>query len=65
MVQVSKVKKVFNDEGIQMSAEGMNMIREDFMRHIRLMAKRCKEGNVKRLSPDTYHLALGKYENYL
>ena len=65
MVQVSKVKKVFNDEGIQMSAEGMNMIREDFMRHIRLMAKRCKEGNVKRLSPDKYHLALGKYENYL
>ena len=33
-------------------------------RQIRLMAKSCKAGNIKRLTAATYHLALGKYEQY-
>ena len=52
MIQVSKVKKIFNEN-------------DDFNRQIRLMAKRCKEGNVKRLTPSTYHIALGKLGEYL
>jgi hypothetical protein len=41
------------------------MIKEDIDRKLRRMAERCKEGNVKRLTPETYHIALGNYKEYL
>ena len=59
MIQVTKVKKIFHDNGVQISAHAVNMIREDFNRHIRRMAERCKDGNVKRLTDSTYHIAKG------
>ena len=65
MIQVSKVKKAFHEIGIQVSTDSINMIREDFNRHINLMAKRCKEGNVKRLTSSTYYIGLGKLGDYL
>jgi len=65
MIQVTKVKKVFHDAGVQLSANAINMIKDDISRQIRLMAKRCKNGNVKRLTTSTYHIAMGKYEQYL
>ena len=65
MIQVTKVKKVFHDAGIQLSADVIDIIKDDISRQIRLMAKRCKNGNVKRLSISTYHIAMGRYEQYL
>lgn len=65
MIQVSKVKKMFNENGLQVSADSMNMIRDDFNRHIRQMIERCKDGNFKRLTPSTYHIALGKLGEYI
>jgi hypothetical protein len=41
------------------------MIRVDFNRYLEKMAERCKEGNVKRLTPETYHIALGNYDKYI
>lgn len=65
MIHASKVKKIFNENGIQVPTLTMNMIREDFNRHIRRMAERCKEGNVKRLTDKTYFIALGNLGEYL
>ena len=65
MIQVSKVKKVFHDNGLQVSAQAINMIRDDFSRYIKKMAYRCKDGNVKRLTPSTYHIAVGRLGEYL
>ena len=65
MIQVTKVKKVFHDAGIQLSADVIDIIKDDISRQIRLMARRCKNGNVKRLSTSTYHIAMGRYEQYL
>ena len=65
MIHASKVKKIFNEKGIQVPTLTMNMIREDFNRHIRRMAERCKEGNVKRLTDKTYFIALGNLGEYL
>ena len=62
MIHASKVKKIFNENGIQVPTLTMNMIREDFNRHIRRMAERCKDGNVKRLTDKTYFIALGKWD---
>ena len=65
MIQVTKVKKVFHDAGVQLSANAIDFIKDDISRHIRLMAKRCKNGNVKRLTTSTYYIAMGRYEQYL
>ena len=65
MIHASKVKKILNENGIQVPTLTMNMIREDFNRHIRRMAERCKEGNVKRLTSKTYFIALGNLGEYL
>ena len=59
MIQVTNVKKKFNDNGIQVSAQAINMIRDDFNRRIQRMVDRCKDGNVKRLTDKTYHISLG------
>ena len=61
MIQVTKVKKIFHDHNVQLSVTALNMIKEDIDRKLRKMAERSKDGNVKRLTPETYHIALGKY----
>tara|TARA_Y100000310_G_scaffold217868_1_gene218989 strand:- start:878 stop:1078 length:201 start_codon:yes stop_codon:yes gene_type:complete len=65
MINIGKVKKVFNESDVQLSAESLNMIREDFNRHIKRMAERCKDGNVKRLTDKTYFIAVGNLSEYL
>ena len=59
MIQVTKVKKKFHDNGLQITTTAINMIRDDFNRKIDRMVNRCKEGNVKRLTDKTYHISLG------
>ena len=59
MIQVTKVKKKFHDNGLQITTTAINMIRDDFNRKIDRMISRCKDGNVKRLSDKTYHNSLG------
>ena len=65
MLQVTKVKKIFHDKNVQVSTKALNMIRVVFNRYLEKMAERCKEGNVKRLTPETYHIALGNYNKYI
>ena len=59
MIQVTKVKKKFHDNGLQITTTAINMIRDDFNRQIDRMVDRCKDGNVKRLTDKTYHISLG------
>tara|TARA_R110000824_G_scaffold29721_11_gene98628 strand:+ start:712 stop:918 length:207 start_codon:yes stop_codon:yes gene_type:complete len=65
MIQITKVKKIFHDAGVQLSADAVNLIRHDIDKHIRQMAQRCRNGNVKRLTVSTYNIAIGKYTTYL
>ena len=64
MIQITKVKKIFHDKDVQISTKALNMIRIDFNRYLEKMAERCKESNVKRLTPETYHMALGNLNKY-
>ena len=59
MIIVTKVKKKFHDNGLQITTTAINMIRDDFNRKIDRMIRRCNDGNVKRLSDKTYHISLG------
>ena len=48
---VKKTKDIFHKHNVQLSAEMINMIDEHISRSLTNMAKRCKSGNVKRLTP--------------
>lgn len=60
LIQTTKAKKVFNKEGLQITKEALDMLDEHIDRQINLYAKRCKEGNVKRLTTDLFWVALGR-----
>jgi len=65
MIQITKLKKIFHNHGVQLSIKALNMIKDDINRQFEKMAINCKDGNVKRLTPETYHIALGKWSKYL
>jgi len=55
-----EIKQIFREHNVQLGPEALQMIEEDQKRQVRLMAKRCKRGNVKRLTADLYFIAIGK-----
>ena len=65
MTQINKsyIKQCFKQERVQLSSESLDMIVNILRRKVSAMAIRCSECNIKRLTPDLIHLALGKYGN--
>ena len=61
IINKSNVKKVFNKNGIQCSILTLNQIEEHLSREVHQMATRCKNNNVKRLTPELLWVALGNY----
>ena len=61
MLQKTKVKKIFNDEGVQLPEETFMLLDDEVRRIITRWAKRTVDGNVKRLTPDLFWVALGRY----
>jgi len=61
--QVSRqyIKQCFKQEKVQLSKESLDDIVNLLKRKVSIMAVRCRECNVKRLTPKLMHLALGKY----
>ena len=63
MLIQKKVKKKFNSQSIQVSAEAMNMIDDHVNRILDNMVIKTIEGRVKRLTPELMWVALGNYNN--
>jgi len=61
VIQKTKVKKMFNTAGLQITTQALNMIEEEVTKDILGMVERTKSGNVKRLTPDLFWVALGRY----
>jgi len=61
ILKKATVRQVFKDHGIQLGSGAIETIDDDISRRIDAMAKRCKDGNIKRLTPDLFWIALGKY----
>ena len=61
--QVSRkyVKECFKQQKVQLSKETIDNIMYHLRVQVSKMALRSKECNIKRLTPDLLHLALGKY----
>jgi hypothetical protein len=62
-INQTKIRKTFSEEGIQIGVGTMDMINREILESVRRMAKRCKEGNLKRLTPELFYVALGKFNN--
>ena len=61
MLQKTKVKKIFNDAGVQLPEETFTVLNDEVKRIITRWAGRTVDGNVKRLTPDLVWVALGRY----
>ena len=62
MVNMSKMKKAFHNEGIQVPTETMNMLREEVNKTILKWVRNTKNGNVKRLTPNLIWVALHRFD---
>tara|TARA_Y100000310_G_C20375846_1_gene665702 strand:+ start:222 stop:422 length:201 start_codon:yes stop_codon:yes gene_type:complete len=60
MIQVGKLKKAFHDEGLQLSAETVNILNNEIKRTVSRWVRKTKDGNIKRLTPDLIWIVLGK-----
>lgn len=65
MLKKKTLRKMFNDSKVQLTPAALQMIDDDIKRKLSKMVSNCKEGNVKRLTPETYHIAIGKWSKYL
>ena len=54
-----EIKKIFKINHIQIGKEAMPMIERELVDHVRLMCVRLRHGNVKRLTPDLFWVAIG------
>jgi 23S rRNA maturation-related 3'-5' exoribonuclease YhaM len=61
ITQKTKIRKMFNQHGIQVPIETLNDIDDHIKRKINRYITNCKNNNIKRLKPDLLGYALGRY----
>tara|TARA_R100000781_G_scaffold113393_1_gene81794 strand:+ start:26 stop:223 length:198 start_codon:yes stop_codon:yes gene_type:complete len=58
-VNQKQIKQIFKQEQVQLGKGSMELINFEMYMLARKMAKRCKEGNIKRLTPELFGFAVG------
>ena len=61
MIQTTKLKKKFNDEGIQLPTMTIMMLDSEIERLIDRWVNNAKESNIRRLTPELVWAALGRW----
>ena len=59
MIQISKLKKAFHNEGLQLPISTINILNDEIKRTVSRWVKNTKDGNVKRLTPELVWVAYG------
>ena len=57
------IKQAFSHEGIQLGKGAIESIEYELKVQVSRMARRCKDGNLKRLTPELFWVALGRLNN--
>ena len=57
------IKQAFKHEGVQLGVGAIENIEYELKLQVSRMAKRCKEGNLKRLTPELFWVAMGVMNN--
>ena len=63
MLKKTQVRKRFNDAGIQINIDALNMLEDEVKRIMDIWVRRTKQGNIKRLTADLIWIALMKRQN--
>jgi len=53
-----QIREIFRQRQVQLGAGSLEMIEQQLLRIVDDMARRCDEGNIKRLTPKLFHLAI-------
>ena len=61
MIQTTKLKKKFNDEGIQLPTMTIMLLDSEIERLIDRWVNNAKESNIRRLTPELVWAALGRW----
>ena len=56
----AEIKAAFKAEGVQLGKGSMEQVMYELSWVVKRMAKRCNEGNLKRLTPELMYVAMGK-----
>lgn len=56
----TNIKKIFREAGVQLGTQSINMIEKEMVFLAQRMAIRCREGNLKRLTPELFWVAMGR-----
>ena len=59
LIRANQVRKQFNEADIQVSDAAVKLIDEVVAIEVEKMVKRCGYGNVRRLTPGLFFIALG------
>jgi len=59
------IKTIFKKHNIQIGSGSMDLIESELRLLTMRMAERCESGNVKRLIPELFWVALGRINNEL
>ena len=61
IAQKAKMKRMFNEAGIQVNINALNMLDDQLDRLVHRWVQNTKDGNVRRLTPELLWIALGKF----
>ena len=56
----TQIKKAFKDCGIQLGKGSMELIEREIQQKVLRLVSNCQEGNVKRLTPEIFWIAIGR-----
>ncbi len=59
----SEIRNIFKNNGIQLGKGALDMILQQLRLEVNNMAIRSKKGNLKRLTPKLFYVALGRLKN--
>jgi len=59
----SQIKELFKEQGVQLGAGTMDQIQYELAQYVGRMATRSREGNLKRLTPELFWIAMGRLNN--
>lgn len=63
MINKKYIKEAFKHQKVQLGKGVIDNIDYELKIQVNRMARRCKEGNLKRLTPELFWVALGRMNN--
>ena len=56
----AQIKLIFKEHGVQLGAGAIDQVQYELKCVVNRMANRCKEGDLKRLTPELMYIAMGR-----